>query len=103
KCLGIVNTTVKKFNSAEFKIPQMGWNNIYDYNSVLLDGLKENEFVYYVHSYYAEICSATVAKTDYILPYSAILQQDNFYGVQFHTEKSAQAGDKILSNFLELT
>ncbi|MEO5944392.1 MAG: imidazole glycerol phosphate synthase subunit HisH [Ferruginibacter sp.] len=103
KCLGIVDTTVKKFDSAEFKIPQMGWNNIYDYNSVLLDGLKENEFVYYVHSYYAEICSATVAKTDYILPYSAILQQDNFYGVQFHTEKSAQAGDKILSNFLELT
>lgn len=81
----------------------MGWNTIYNFNSILLDGVKQHEFVYYVHSYYAALCNASIATTDYILPYSAMLQQDNFYGVQFHAEKSAKAGDKILLNFLQLT
>jgi glutamine amidotransferase len=102
-CLGIVKANVKRFVSQQLKVPQMGWNSIYNYNTVLLSGLKENEFVYYVHSYFVELCNATVATTDYVLPYSAIIQQNNFYGVQFHTEKSAQVGDKILSNFLSLT
>ncbi len=103
KCLGIIDAAVKKFDGNNgIKVPQMGWNSIYNYRSDLLKGLHENAFVYYVHSYYAEICSATVATTDYVQPYSAIIQKNNFYGVQFHTEKSAEVGDKILGNFLQL-
>jgi glutamine amidotransferase len=103
KCLGIINTAVKKFQGSDaVKVPQMGWNSIYDYKSDLLKGLPENAFVYYVHSYYAALCEETIATTDYVQPYSAIIQKNNFYGVQFHTEKSADVGDKILSNFLEL-
>jgi glutamine amidotransferase len=103
KCLGIIDTAVKKFRGGDgVKVPQMGWNSIYHYRSNLLKGIPENAFVYYVHSYYAELCAETVATTDYVQPYSAIIQNNNFYGVQFHTEKSADVGDKILSNFLEL-
>lgn len=103
ECLGIINTNVKKFiGNSGVKVPQMGWNTIYNYKSDLLAGITENAFVYYVHSYYAELCAETVATTDYVQPYSAIIQKQNFYGVQFHTEKSADVGDKILSNFLEL-
>ncbi len=102
-CLGIINTTVRKFSTKEgIKVPQMGWNTIYDYHSSLLHGVSENAYVYYVHSFYAEICADTVATSNYLLPYSAIIQKNNFYGVQFHTEKSADVGDKILSNFLSL-
>lgn len=104
KGLGIVNLKVKKFicNKNQFKVPQMGWNQIYCLSSPLFEGLKENAFVYYVHSYFAELGKETIASTDYILPYSAAIQKDNFYGVQFHTEKSAETGDKILYNFLNL-
>lgn len=102
-CLGIIDTNVKKFiGGSGVKVPQMGWNTIYDYKSDLLNGLPEGAFVYYVHSYYAELCTETVTTTEYVLPYSAIIQKNNFYGVQFHTEKSADVGDKILSNFLSL-
>ena len=102
-CLGIIDTNVKKFiGGSGVKVPQMGWNTIYNYKSDLLTGLPENAFVYYVHSYYAELCPETIATTDYVLPYTAIIQKGNFYGVQFHTEKSADVGDKILSNFLSL-
>ncbi|MEP6594505.1 MAG: imidazole glycerol phosphate synthase subunit HisH [Ginsengibacter sp.] len=103
-CLGIIDLEVKKFISDKpgFKIPQMGWNNIFDFKSALLEGIKENAFVYYVHSYYAEYGNETVATTDYIFPYSAIIKKDNFYGVQFHAEKSAEVGDRILLNFLNL-
>jgi glutamine amidotransferase len=102
--LGIIDLVVKKFIAADkkFKIPQMGWNNIYDLSSPLFDGVKENSFVYYVHSFYAEHGKETIATTDYILPYSGAVQKNNFYGVQFHTEKSAEVGDKILLNFLNL-
>lgn len=102
-CLGIFNTDIKLFESPVFKVPQIGWNNIYDYRSVLFDGLKEAAFVYTVHSYYAAISKETAAKTDYILPYSAALQKDNFYGVQFHPEKSGLVGETILRNFIEKT
>ncbi|MBC7937388.1 MAG: imidazole glycerol phosphate synthase subunit HisH [Rhizobacter sp.] len=103
QCLGIIDTAVKKFTAQDnLKVPQMGWNNLYDYKSALLDGLPENAFVYYVHSYYAEVGNTTVATTHYTLPYSAIIQKNNFYGVQFHTEKSADTGDRILLNFLNL-
>lgn len=102
--LGIINLAVKKFISKEkyFKIPQMGWNNIYNLSSPLFEGIKENSFVYYVHSYYAEYGKETIATTDYIFPFSAVIQKDNFYGVQFHTEKSAEVGDNILLNFLKM-
>jgi glutamine amidotransferase len=94
---------VRKFSANEgIKVPQMGWNTIYDYHSSLLHGVSENAYVYYVHSFYAEICADTVATSNYLLPYSAIIQKNNFYGVQFHTEKSADVGDKILYNFLSL-
>ena len=109
KCLGIFDVNVKKFdngvlrnNAARFKIPHMGWNNIYDLKSSLFAGVKEKAFVYFVHSYYAELSSQTIATTDYIMPYSAAMHNDNFYGVQFHTEKSADAGIQIISNFLKL-
>lgn len=103
-CLSIVDLKVKKFsgNNKDFKVPQMGWNTIYDFKSPLFDEIKENAFVYYVHSYYAEHGKETIATTDYTLPYSAVIQKDNFYGVQFHTEKSAEVGERILLNFLNL-
>jgi glutamine amidotransferase len=102
--LGIVDLEVKKFvaENGLFKIPQMGWNTISNVSSPLFNGVKENAFVYYVHSYYAEQGNETIASTNYILPYSAAIQKNNFYGVQFHTEKSAMVGDQILLNFLNL-
>ncbi|MEJ7673689.1 MAG: imidazole glycerol phosphate synthase subunit HisH [Chitinophagaceae bacterium] len=102
--LGIVDLKVKKFVSENknFKIPQMGWNNIFDFSSALFEGIKEESFVYYVHSYYVEHGNETIATTNYISPYSAVIQKDNFYGVQFHTEKSADVGDRILLNFLKM-
>ena len=104
ECLGIVDLNVKKFlpSGKNYKVPQMGWNTIYGLKSSLFEGVKENDFVYYVHSYYAEQGSETIATTDYIFPYSAVIQKNNFYGVQFHTEKSAAVGDRILLNFLNM-
>ena len=102
KCLGIFDTDVKLFPSNGLKVPQMGWNNIYNYNSPLFDGLEKDAFVYFVHSYYAALCKETVVTTDYVLPYSTALQKDNFYAVQFHPEKSGTVGEQILKNFLNL-
>lgn len=102
KCLGIFDTEVKLFPSAGLKVPQMGWNNIYNYNSVLFDGLPKDAYVYFVHSYYAALCKETAVTTDYILPYSSALQKDNFYAVQFHPEKSGTIGETILKNFINI-
>jgi glutamine amidotransferase len=101
KCLGVFNQNVKKFTGNE-KIPQMGWNNIYDLKSPLFKDVDENAYMYFVHSYYAELSENTIAKTMYMAEYSAALQKDNFYAVQFHPEKSSAAGEKILKNFVEL-
>jgi glutamine amidotransferase len=103
-CLGVFDTSVKSFTSNDptIKVPQMGWNNIYNYNSVLFDGLDKNAFVYFVHSYYAALCKETAVTTDYILPYSSALQKDNFYAVQFHPEKSGTVGETILKNFINI-
>lgn len=99
--LGIFDTKVKRFSNA-LKVPQMGWNVIKDLKSDLFTGIKENEYMYLVHSYYAEHCDQTIAKTDYGINYASALQHNNFYGVQFHPEKSSTAGAKILENFLKL-
>lgn len=104
-CLGIFNEEVKLFPASRmeiYKIPQIGWNNIYDYKSVLFNGLPDNAFVYTVHSYFAASGSETIATTDYIIPYSAALEKDNFYAVQFHPEKSGTTGESILKNFINI-
>ena len=105
KCLGVFNELVKKFlpeNEQSFKVPQMGWNNIYDMESELFPGVPENSFCYFVHGYYADLGETTIAKTNYVQPYSSALHKNNFFGVQFHPEKSAGAGERILKNFIQL-
>ncbi|MCL4156957.1 UNVERIFIED_CONTAM: hypothetical protein GTU68_064513 [Idotea baltica] len=99
--LGIFQTDVKRFSN-DLKVPQMGWNVIKNLKSDLFSGIKENEYMYLVHSYYAEHCNETIAATDYGLNYASALQHKNFYGVQFHPEKSSLAGEQILKNFLKL-
>ena len=101
KCLDVFGQNVKKFEGKE-KIPQMGWNNIYDLKSPLFKDVDENAYMYFVHSYYVELSEYTIAKSTYMTEYSAGLQKDNFYAVQFHPEKSSSAGEKILKNFIEL-
>ena len=104
-CLGVFNETVKKFvpyQDQPLKVPQMGWNNIYDLKSPLFAGVQENTYCYFVHGYYAGLGETTIAKTDYVQPYSSALHKKNFYGVQFHPEKSAGAGERILENFIHL-
>ena len=102
-CLGIFDTPVKLFASPVLKVPQIGWNNIYDYKSVLFENLANEAFVYTVHSYYAALSNETTATTDYIVPFSAALQKDNFYAVQFHPEKSGVVGETILKNFIQIS
>lgn len=101
-CLGIFSERVRKFNSQNDKVPQMGWNQIGKLKGPLFEGVKEDSFVYFVHSYYAELGDNSVAVTDYIAPYSSALQRDNFYATQFHPEKSSDIGSKILENFIKL-
>lgn len=104
-CLNVFeNVKVKKFISAntDFKIPQIGWNTISNLQSTLFDKVAENSYCYFVHGYYAEENKQTIAKTDYIQPYSSALTYKNFYGVQFHPEKSAAVGEQILKNFLDI-
>lgn len=100
-CLNIFPMLVKKF-PPEDKVPQMGWNSIKNYKGKLFKNLKEESFVYFVHSYYAELSDYTAAITDYIIPYSSAIEKDNFYAVQFHTEKSGKEGAIILKNFLNI-
>ena len=102
-CLGIFDADVKLFSSLNMKVPQIGWNTICNYQSILFNGLQDAAFVYSVHSYYAEANAQTVATTNYTLPYSAAMQLNNFYAVQFHPEKSGAAGENILNNFINLS
>lgn len=104
ECLGIFDEEVKLFKPAEGKekVPQIGWNNIFNLKSDLFNGVPEQSYIYSVHSYFAAEGPQTIATADYIHPYSAALHKDNFYGVQFHPEKSAKAGEQILKNFLNL-
>ncbi len=124
ECLGIFDTDVKKFPATSgMKVPHMGWNSlnteyrlknneqrnivnlkseIVNPQSIILQGLPQQVDVYYVHSYYAEVCKSTVAACDYILSFSSVLQKDNFYATQFHPEKSADIGEQILKNFISI-
>jgi glutamine amidotransferase len=101
-CLGIFDNKVKRFIVQTNKVPQIGWNTIYDLKTNLYNGIKENEYMYLVHSYYAELSEYTIAKTNYELEYSSSLQKNNFYATQFHPEKSSNAGQQILENFIKL-
>jgi glutamine amidotransferase len=99
--LGIFDCVVRKFPDIE-KVPQIGWNEVQQLKGPLFKGIREKEYMYLVHSYYAEKCADTVAYCQYGLKYSAALSKDNFFGVQFHPEKSSDAGEKLLQNFLNL-
>ena len=101
-CLGIFDEKVKRFKADDYKIPQIGWNNITDLKSVLFERVSPNAYMYFVHSYYVEKSDFSIAITDYIQLYSSALQKDNFYAVQFHPEKSGTEGQKILENFIHL-
>jgi len=102
-CLGIIPVSVKKFQQAsqEMKIPQIGWNSIYGLKSGLFKNIQPESYIYNVHSYYAEDSEYTLAKCTYGIEYAAAIGKNNFYGLQFHTEKSALVGEQILKNFLE--
>ncbi len=118
ECLGIFDEDVLRFTpplrqslsrsgrkrgpGGEAKVPQIGWNSICNLKTELFKNVKEESYCYFVHSYYAAIGEHSISTTNYILPYSSALQKNNFYGVQFHPEKSAAAGEQILKNFLEL-
>ncbi|MFV8442059.1 imidazole glycerol phosphate synthase subunit HisH [Flavobacterium sp. LB2P44] len=101
KGLEIFDVNVIKF-TPKVKVPQMGWNTIYNLKSALFQGIKENEYMYLVHSFYVPTCDESIATTNYEVEYASALQQNNFYGTQFHPEKSGDIGEQILSNFLKL-
>lgn len=102
KCLGIFDTQVRKFKGEGLKVPQIGWNKVEQARGPLFKNIAGEPYCYFVHSYYAELCDGTAATTDYGIRFSSALNKDNFYGVQFHPEKSAEAGAQILKNFLNL-
>lgn len=100
-CLGIINNQVKRFPPKE-KVPHMGWNSISTSKSPLFEGIDDGTYFYFVHSYFVEKNQNTIATSDYILPFSAAIQHNNFYAVQFHPEKSGDAGSRVLQNFIAL-
>ncbi len=105
ECLGVFDVPVKRFQSPVanlLKIPQIGWNNIAGLHSTIFEHVPENSYMYFVHSYYAALGPDTVAIANYVINYSAALQKGNFYAVQFHPEKSAEAGQTLLDSFLKL-
>jgi glutamine amidotransferase len=103
-CLGIFEEQVKHFETLDntIKVPQMGWNTITELKSPLFNRIFENSYAYFVHGYYAAKGKHTIATTNYIQEYSSALHKNNFYGVQFHPEKSALVGEQIIQNFLAL-
>lgn len=109
KGLGIFEINVRKFSNQQLdnhntiKIPQMGWNTIFDLKTSLFDGISDQSYMYYVHSFAAELGKNTIAKTNYGINYSAALHKKNFYAIQFHAEKSSLAGSKIIENFISKT
>ncbi len=100
-CLGIFQGKVKKFNE-DLKIPHMGWNDFVEVKSPLFQGISDDEYVYFVHSYYAPVTENSIAITDYGVKFSAAMARDNFFATQFHPEKSGKVGAKILENFVKI-
>lgn len=101
-CLGIIPTTCKKYETKELKVPQMGWNKVYFLKeNVLFDGIDNETYFYYANSYYMPMNEFTIAKSNYECDFSAVINKNNFYGVQFHPEKSGPAGIKLIKNFIE--
>lgn len=103
-CMGIFDAEVKRFlpTRHEDKVPHMGWNTIGQLKSALFDGVEEESFAYFVHSYYVPLCKDTAATTQYIVPFTAAMHKDNFFATQFHPEKSGSTGEMILRNFLNM-
>lgn len=102
ECLGVFDQVVKRFEpSPQFKVPHMGWNSLHDVKGWINEDLND-KYVYFVHSYYVPVNAHTVAQADYVVPFSAAMRKNNFHAVQFHPEKSAEAGEQILKGFLEL-
>ena len=101
KGLGIFDANVIRFSN-NVKVPQMGWNQIYNLKSSLFKGINDNKYMYLVHSYYVPNCNEAIAHTNYDVEYASALQKNNFYGTQFHPEKSGDVGEQILGNFLKL-
>lgn len=101
-CLGILPYKVRKFESENLKIPQMGWNTISNLKTDLFESVEENSYVYFVHSFYVEAGNETIAACDYGIKFSAAVNYKNFYAVQFHAEKSGTVGERILKNFLRI-
>ncbi len=103
-CIGIFPADVKLFQpeTADEKVPAMGWNSLYDLSTPLFEGINERDYVYFVHSYYVPQCEFTIATADYVQPYSAALHKDNFWATQFHPEKSGKVGERLLFNFLNM-
>ena len=105
ECLGVFDEPVKLFKpnaSNTLKVPKIGWNNLCNLQSPLMEGVAENSYCYFVHSYYVPLSEHTIATADYVQPYSAAIHKNNFYGVQFHAEKSSSVGENILRNFINL-
>ena len=102
RCLGILPSRVRKFESDTLKIPHTGWNNLFDLKGRLFEGVAEESYVYFVHSFYVENGAETIAKCNYEKDFSAAIEHENFYATQFHPEKSGETGAKILENFLKI-
>ena len=103
QCLGIIDLNVKKFDSTNVKVPQIGWNNINQLKSNIFKGIDDKEFVYMVHSYYVPESIYTISTSHYGIKYSSAINKNNFYGAQFHPEKSGLVGEKIMKNFIKET
>jgi glutamine amidotransferase len=101
-CLGIFNEQVRRFPNVGLKIPQIGWNNITKLSSPLFNGISDQAYMYFVHSYYVEDSADAIATTNYTLDYSCAIHKDNFYAVQFHPEKSGEVGQRIIENFINI-
>lgn len=101
KCLGIFDETVRRFPTGEV-VPHMGWNDFVSHSGQLFERISTVDNMYFVHSYFVELGEDSIATTNYILPFSSGLHKDNFYGVQFHPEKSAEVGEQLLKNFLSI-
>jgi glutamine amidotransferase len=102
KCLGVLPNQVRKFTAQHLKVPQMGWNNIFELKGKLFDGIVENSYLYFVHGYFVETGKETIATCDYGINFSCGVEHRNFYAVQFHPEKSGEIGSRILENFLNI-